>query len=133
MVQTIVPGFVSSEAVGNLGVGTKLPGFAPTFSETPNQPTSTSVMRFGGLNTPYISTHTSETPTTSASLPLDNLNIEIMQQEQKQQEVHVDEVLVLDLSSQREELMVECPQQRDEGSKIQLRTVGSRSLHMLYK
>ena len=69
------------------------------------------------MNTPYISKHISETLTTSASLPVDNLNIEIIQQEQKQQEIRVEEVLVLGMSSKGEQLMVESPQQRDEGSK----------------
>ena len=42
-------------------------------------------------------------PTPLASLPLD---VEIMQQEeQKQQEVHVDEVLELNIASKREELI----------------------------
>ena len=55
VVQTIVPGFVPMQSMGNVGVasklpecvppqtmgnvgaGTKLPGFAPTFSQIPNQ------------------------------------------------------------------------------------------------
>ena len=69
------------------------------------------------MNTPNISRHTSETSTTSASfpltstsLPVDNLDIEIIQEEQKQQEICVEEVLVLGMPSKGEELMVESPQ-----------------------
>ena len=58
-----------------------------------------------------LRTRTSETPTPHASLPLD---VETMhQEEQKQEEVCVDEVLVLDIGSKREELIEECAQQRD--------------------
>ena len=143
VVQTIVPGFLPTQSMGNVGVasklpecvppqtmgnvgaGTKLPEFAPTFSQIPKQPTSKSVMRFGSLNTPYISRYTSETlttlPLTSASLPVDNFSIEILQEEQKQQEIHVEEVLVLGMSSKGEQLMVESPQQRDEGTKSSYR------------
>ena len=60
---------------------------------------------------PLVIRSTSETLTPSASLPLD---VETMhQEEQKQEEVHVDEVLVLDIGSKREELIEECPHQRN--------------------
>ena len=120
--------FVPPQTMGNVGAGTKLPGFASTFSQIPKQPTSKSVMRFGSLNEPNISRHTSETQTTSASFPLtsasfpvDNLDIEIIQEEQKQQEICVEEVLVLGMPSKGEQLMVESPQKRDEGSKSSYR------------
>ena len=80
-----LPEFVPTQTMGNVGVGTKLPGFAPTFSQIPKQPTSKSVTRFRSLNAPNISRHKSETqttsasfPLTSASLPVDNLDIEII-------------------------------------------------------
>ena len=60
-----------------------------------------------------LRTRTSETETLTphASLPLD---VETMhQEEQKQEEVCVDEVLVLDIGSKREESIEECLVQRD--------------------
>ena len=114
MVQAIVPGFVSTEAVGKFGAGSKLPEFVPpesmgivgvdaklpgfgsTFrlsSSSPGivkerSPVYTQIQKM-------LRTHTSETLTPHASLPLD---VEIIQQEeQKQEEVRVDEVLVLDI------------------------------------
>ena len=71
----------------------KLPGFGSTFRLS-------------------SSSHTSETetPTPRGSLPLD---LETTHQEQKQEEVRVDEVLVLDIGSKREESIEECLVQRD--------------------
>ena len=95
-----------------LGAGSKLPEFGSTFrlsSSSPGivkerSPVYSQIQKM-------LRTHTSETPTPSASLPLD---VETMhQEEQKQEEVRVDEVLVLDIGSKREESIEECPQQRD--------------------
>ena len=105
-----LPEFVPNQTVGNFGAGAKLPGLGSTFrmsSSSPGiekecSPVYTQIQKM-------LRTHTSETPTPRASLPLD---VEIMQQEeQKQQEVHVDEVLELNIASKREELI---EPQRDE-------------------
>ena len=107
-----LPGFVQPESLGNVGVGSKLPEFGSTFrlsSSSPGivkecSPVYSQIQKM-------LRTRTSETLTPSASLPLD---VETMhQEEQKQEEVHVDEVLVLDIGSKREESIEECPQQRD--------------------
>ena len=109
---TKLPGFVRPESMGNVGVGSKLPGFGSTFrlsSSSPGivkecSPIYTQIKKM-------LRTHTSETLTPRASLPLD---VETMhQEEQNQEEVHVDEVLVLDIGSKREELIEQCPQQRE--------------------
>ena len=55
-------------------------------------------------------TSETETPTPCGSLPLD---LEKTHQEQKQEEVLMDEVLVLDIVSKREETIEECLVQRD--------------------
>ena len=127
---TRLPGFAWPESMGNVGAGSKLPEFVPTqtvgyFGAGAKLPGSGSTFRLSSSSpgivkerSPVYSqiqkmlrTHTSETPTPSASLPLD---VETMhQEEQKQEEVRVDEVLVLDIGSKREESIEECPQQRD--------------------
>ena len=129
-VGTRLPGFVRPEIMGNVGAGSKLPEFVPTqtvgyFGAGAKLPGFGSTFRLSSSSpgivkehSPIYSqiqkmlrTHTSETPTPSASLPLD---VETMhQEEQKQEEVCVDEELVLDIGSKREELIEECPQQRD--------------------
>ena len=107
-----LPEFVPTQIVGNFGVGAKLPGFGSTFrlsSSSPGivkecSPIYTQIQKM-------LRTHTSETLTPRASLPLD---VETMhQEEQNQEEVHVDEVLVLDIGSKREESIEQCPQQRE--------------------
>ena len=107
-----LPGFVWPESMGNVGAGSKLPEFGSTFrlsSSSPGivkecSPVYSQIRKM-------LRTRTSETLTPSASLPLD---VETMyQEEQKQEEVRVDEVLVLDIGSKREESIEECPQQRD--------------------
>ena len=125
-----LPGFVRPESMGNVGAGSKLPEFVPTqtvgyFGAGAKLPGFGSTFRLSSSSpgivkecSPVYSqiqkmlrTCTSETPTPSASLPLD---VEKMhQEEQKQEEVHVDEVLVLDIGSKREDPIEECPQQRD--------------------
>ena len=107
-----LPEFVPTQTVGYFGVGAKLPGFGSTFR------LSSSSLGIVKERSPVYSqiekmlrTRTSETLAPSASLPLD---VETMhQEEQKQEEVHVDEVLVLDIGSKREESIEECPQQTD--------------------
>ena len=99
-----LPEFVPNQTAGNFGAGAKLPGFGSTFRMSSSSP---GIEKERSLVYTQIQkmlrTHTSETPTPRASLPLD---VEIMQQEeQKQQEVHVDEVLVLNIASKREELI----------------------------
>ena len=107
-----LPEFVPTQTVGYFRVGAKLPGFGSTFrlsSSSPGivkerSPVYSQIQKM-------LRTRTSETPIPSASLPLD---VETMhQEEQKQEEVRVDEVLVLDIRSKREESIEECPQQRD--------------------
>ena len=109
-----LPEFVPTQTVGNFGAGAKLPGFGSTFrlsSSSPGivkerSPVYSQIQKM-------LRTHTSETETQTpcASLPLD---VETMhQEEQKQEEVHVDEVLVLDIGSKREESIEECLVQRD--------------------
>ena len=151
LVQANVPGFVSTEAVGKLGAGSKLPEFVPpesmgnlhvgVGSKLPEfVPTQTVGYFEAGAKLPgfgstfrlsssspgivkerspvysqiqkMLRTHTSETetPTPHASLPL---GVETTHQEQKQEEVCVDEVLVLDIGSKREESIEECLVQRD--------------------
>ena len=99
-----LPEFVPNQTVGNFGMGAKLPGFGSTFrmsSSSPGiekecSPVYTQIQKMLG-------TCTSETLTPRASLLLD---VEIMQQEeQKTQEVCVDEVLELNIASKREELI----------------------------
>ena len=107
-----LPEFVPTQTVGNFGAGAKLPGFGSTFrlsSSSPGivkerSPVYTQIQKM-------LRTHTSETPTPHASLPLDVVTMH--QEEQKQEEVRVDEVLVLDIGSKREGSIEECPQQRD--------------------
>ena len=132
VVQGIVPGFVSTEAVGKLGVGSKLPEFVPTqtvgyFGVGTKLPGFGSTFRLSSSSpgivkerSPVYSqiqkmlrtrTSKTETPTPHASLPLDVETTH--QEEQKQEEVHVDEVLVLDIGSKREESIEECLVQRD--------------------
>ena len=124
-----LPGFVRPESMGNVGVGIKLAEFVPTqtvgyFGAGAKLPGFGSTFRLSSISpgivkerSPVYSqiqkmlrTHTSETLTPSASLPLD---VETMHQEEQKQEVCVDEVLVLDIGSKREESIEECPQQRD--------------------
>ena len=125
-----LPGFVRPESMGNVGVGSKLPEFVPTqtvgyFGAGAKLPGFGSTFRLSSSSPGIVkerspvysqiqkmlTTRTSETLTPSASLPLD---VETMhQEEQKQEEVHVDEVLAMDIGSKREELIEECPQQRD--------------------
>ena len=107
-----LPEFVPTQTVGNFGVGAKLPGFGSTFRLSSSSP---GIVKEHSLVYSQIQkmlrTCTSETLTPRASLPLD---VETMhQEEQKQEEVRVDEVLVLDIGSKREELIERCPQQRD--------------------
>ena len=125
-----LPGFVRPESMGNVGVGSKLPEFVPTqtvgyFGAGAKLPGFGSTFRLSSSSPGIVkecspvysqiqkmlTTRTSETLTPSASLPLD---VETMhQEEQKQEEVHVDEVLAMDIGSKREELIEECPQQKD--------------------
>ena len=125
-----LPGFVQPESMGNVGVGSKLPEFVPTqtvgnFGVGAKLPGFRSTCRLSSSSPGIVKEHspvytqiqkmlrtrTSETPTPCASLPMD---LETMhQEEQKQEEVRVDEVLVLDIGSKREESIEECPQQRD--------------------
>ena len=107
-----LPGFVWPESMRNVGGGSKLPEFGSTFrlsSSSPGivkecSPVYSQIQKM-------LRTRTSEKPMPSASLPLDIETIH--QEEQKQEDVHVDEVLVLDIGSKREESIEECPQQRD--------------------
>ena len=131
VVQANVPGFVSTEAVGKLGAGSKLPEFVPTqtvgcFGAGAKLPGFGSTFRLSSSSpgivkeqSPVYSqiqkmlrtrTSETETPTPWASLPL---GVETTHQEQKQEEVRVDEVLVLDIGSKREESIEECLVQRD--------------------
>ena len=107
-----LPEFVPTQTVGNFGVGAKLPGFRSTFRLSSSLPGI--VKECSSVYTQIqkmLRTLTSETPTSCASLPLD---LETMhQEERKQEEVRVDEVLVLDIGSKREESIEECPQQGD--------------------
>ena len=127
-----LPGFVQPESMGNVGAGSKLPEFVPTqtvgdFRAGAKLPGFGSTFRLSSSLPGIVKerslvysqiqkmlrTHTSETETLTprASLPLD---VETMhQEEQKQEEVHVDEVLVLDIGSKREESIEECLVQRD--------------------
>ena len=127
---TRLPGFVQPESMGNVGAGSKLPEFVPTqtvgyFGVGAKLPGFGSTFRLSSSSPGIVKERspvysqiqkmlrirTSETLTPSASLPLD---VETMhQEEQKQEEVCVDEVLVLDIGSKREESIEECPQQRD--------------------
>ena len=130
-VGTRLPGFVRPESIGNVGAGSKLPEFVPTqtvgyFGVGAKLPGFGSTFRLSSSSpgivkerSPVYSqiqkmlrTHTSEreTLTPHASLPL---GVETTHQEQKQEEVHVDEVLVLDIGSKREESIEECLVQRD--------------------
>ena len=95
-----LPEFVSPESMGNLRAGTRLPGFVPPESLVYSQ-----IQKM-------LRTRTSETetPTPHASLPL---GVETTHQEQKQEEVRVDEVLALNIGSKREESIEECLVQRD--------------------
>ena len=110
---TRLPGFVRPESMGNVGAGAKLPGFGSTFrlsSSSPGivkerSPVYSQIQKM-------LRTHTSETetPTPRGSLPLD---LETTHQEQKQEEVRVDEVLVLDIGSKMEESIEESLVQRN--------------------
>ena len=109
-----LPEFVPIQTVGYFGVGAKLPGFGSTFrlsSSSPGivkerSPVYSQIQKM-------LRTCTSETETLTphASLPLDAETM--LQEEQKQEEVHVDEVLVLDIGSKREESNEECLVHRD--------------------
>ena len=128
---TRLPGFVRPESMGNVGAGSKLPEFVPAqtvgcFGAGAKLPGFGSTFRLSSSSpgivkkrSPVYSqiqkmlrTRTSETETLTprASLPL---GVETMHQEQKQEEVCVDEVLVLDIGSKRKELIEECLVQRD--------------------
>ena len=99
--------------MGNVGAGAKLPGFGSTFrlsSSSPGivkecSPVYSQIQKM-------LRTHTSETETLTphGSLPLD---LETTHQEQKQEEVRVDEVLVLDIGSKMEESTEESLVQRN--------------------
>ena len=129
---TRLPGFVQPESMGNVGVGSKLPEFVPTqtvgyFGAGAELPGFGSTFRLSSSSPGIVKerslvysqiqkmlrTHTSETetPTPRASLPLDVETTH--QEEQKQEEVCVDEVLVLDIGSKREESIEEHLVQRD--------------------
>ena len=109
-----LPEFVPIQTVGYFGAGAKLPGFGSTFrlsSSSPGivkerSPVYSQIQKM-------LRTRTSETETLTphASLPLDAETT--LQEEQKQEEVRVDEVLVLDIGSKREESIEECLVQRD--------------------
>ena len=120
------PGFVRPESMGNVGAGSKLPEFVPTqtvgyFGAGAKLPGFGSTFRLSSSSPGIVKEHspvysqiqkmlrtrTSETETLTprASLPLD---VETMHQEQKQEEVRVDEVLVLDIRSKREESIEKC-------------------------
>ena len=108
-----LPEFVPTQTVGYFGVGAKLPGFGSTFrlsSSSPGIVKERSPVYSQIQKMLRTRTSETETPTPCAMLPLD---AETMHQEQKQEEVHVDEVLVLDIGSKREELIEECLVQRD--------------------
>ena len=128
---TRLPGFVRPESMGNVGAGSKLPEFVPTqtvgcFGAGAKLPGFGSTFRLSSSSpgivkerSPVYSqiqkmlrtcTSETETPTPRASLPL---GVETTHQEQKQEEVRVDEVLVLDIGSKREESIEECLVQRD--------------------
>ena len=129
---TRLPGFVWPESMGNAGAGSKLPEFVPTqtvgyFGAGAKLPGFDSTFRLSSSSPGIVKEHSSvysqiqkmlrtctsetETPTPHALLPLD---VETMhQEEQKQEEVRVDEVLVLDIGSKRKELIEECLIQRD--------------------
>ena len=130
-VGTRLPGFVRPESMGNVGAGSKLPEFVPTqtvgyFGAGAKLPGFGSTFRLSSSSpgivkerSPVYSqiqkmlrtrTSETETPTPCASLPL---GVETTHQEQKQEEVHVDEMLVLDIGSKREESIEECLVQRD--------------------
>ena len=99
--------------MGNVGAGAKLPGFGSTFrlsSSSPGivkerSPVYSQIQKM-------LRTRTSETETLipRGSLPLD---LETTHQEQKQEEVRVDEVLVLDIGSKMEESIEESLVQRN--------------------
>ena len=109
-----LPEFVPIQTVGYFGAGAKLPGFGSTLrlsSSSPGivkerSPVYSQIQKM-------LRTCTSETETLTphASLPLDAETT--LQEEQKQEEVRVDEVLVLDIGSKREESIEECLVQRD--------------------
>ena len=108
-----LPGFVRPESMGNVGVGDKLPGFGSTFrlsSSSPGIVKERSPVYSQIQKMLRTRTSETETPTPCGLLPLD---LETTHQEQKQEEVHVDEVLVLDIGSKREESIEECLVQRD--------------------
>ena len=108
-----LPGFVLPESMGNVGAGAKLPGFGSTFrlsSSSPGIVKECSPVYSQIQKMLRTRTSETETPTPRASLPLD---VETTHQEQKQEEVCVDEVLVLDIGSKREESIEECLVQRD--------------------
>ena len=130
-VGTRLPGFVRPESMGNVGAGSKLPEFVPAqtvgcFGAGAKLPGFGSTFRLSSSSpgivkewSPVYSqiqkmlrTCTSETETLTprASLPL---GVETMHQEQKQEEVRMDEVLVLDIGSKRKESIEECLVQRD--------------------
>ena len=94
---TRLPGFVQPESMGNVGAGAKLPGFGSTFrlsSSSPGIVKERSPVYSQIQKMLRTRTSETETPTPHGSLPLD---LETMHQEQKQEEVRVDEVLVLDI------------------------------------
>ena len=99
--------------MGNVGAGAKLPGFGSTFRLSSSSP---GIVKEHSLVYSQIQkmlrtcTSVTETPTPCGLLPLD---VETTNQEQKQEEVCVDEVLVLDIGSKREESIEECLVQRD--------------------
>ena len=104
---TRLPGFVRPESMGNVGAGAKLPGFGSTFrlsSSSPGIVKERSPVYSQIQKMLRTRTSETETPTPHGSLPLD---LETMHQEQKQEEVCVDEVLVLDIGSKREESIEE--------------------------
>ena len=110
---TRLPGFVRPESMGNVGAGAKLPGFGSTFrlsSSSPGIVKERSPVYSQIQKMLRTRTSETETPTPHGSLPLD---LETTHQEQKQEEVRVDEVLVLDIGSKREESIEECLVQRD--------------------
>ena len=99
--------------MGNVGAGAKLPGFGSTFRLSSSSP---GIVKQGSQVYSQIQkmlrTRTSETETLTPRglLPLD---LETMHQEQKQEEVCVDEVLVLDIGSKMEESIEESLVQRN--------------------
>ena len=109
-----LPEFVPTQTVGYFGAGAKLPGFGSTFrlsSSSPGIVKERSPVYSQIQKMLRTRTSETETPTPRASLPLDVETTH--QEEQKQEEVRVDEVLVLDIGSKREESIEECLVQRD--------------------